>query len=503
VISTPALTPRRAVAAATGVAMVSCLAALGSQPLSWDEAVTANAAERTPGALWWLLSHTDAPLGAYYLFMNGWVRALHLLGVAPSDGWLRLPSALAAVGSVALTAALATHWLGPRAGLVAGTLLAVHPLFVFYAHDARPYTFATLFILASTIALVRALDRPNASRLCSYAAAAIMAIYAHLFACLVLAAQAIAIARNRAHRWRFAWVGLAVGLAAVPLVWIGSRETNEVGWIPRPSAATVASFAARVGGGAMLVPMLCLVALAAVPAIRRFRDRSGDTPVRTLAVPLLLAGWALLPPLGLILASFLKQPIIVARYALVAVPAQLITATAAARRIGRRGAAVLATAFLTAAFLAAAVTSAVQQAKPFKYEDFRSAAYSVADTAQSGDGLVFVPAAFRVGFDRYLRTGHGDPGRSPVADVALQSEQSVHTSEVIGGQECDEALLPGRIVAHDRIYLVGDTLSEALDRRGGPTELAKERVLRDSYSAVWSRRFGVVTVTLFVRQRPG
>jgi mannosyltransferase len=159
-----------AVAACTVVALVSCLTGLGRQPLSWDEAVTANAAARPVPDLWVLVRHTDAPLALYYLLMHGWTGLLAGFDVRTTEFWLRLPSALAAVAAVAVTVQLGSRMFAPAAGAVAGLLLAVHPLLVFYAHDARPYALVTLAVLGSVAALRQALRRPGVLWLVLYAA---------------------------------------------------------------------------------------------------------------------------------------------------------------------------------------------------------------------------------------------------------------------------------------------------------------------------------------------
>jgi len=121
------LSRRTAVLVTTTLAAVTALAGLGYQPLSWDEAVTLSAARHPPGRLLALLTHADAPLGGYYLLMHGWVWLAGTIGIVPAEGWLRLPSGLAAVATVALVTKLAPGWFGPQAGLLAGALLAVHP----------------------------------------------------------------------------------------------------------------------------------------------------------------------------------------------------------------------------------------------------------------------------------------------------------------------------------------------------------------------------------------
>src|SRR3954452_24193465 len=71
-----ALGRRGAVVGATAVATLTGLTGLGYQPLAWNEAVTASAAQHDPARLVALLSRTDAPLGLYYALMHGWVSLL-------------------------------------------------------------------------------------------------------------------------------------------------------------------------------------------------------------------------------------------------------------------------------------------------------------------------------------------------------------------------------------------------------------------------------------------
>ena len=222
------LTTRRAVTLSSLVAVLTCLTGLGYQPLSWDEAVTALAAAREPLRLASLLSRTDAPLGTYYAGIHLWTVVLAAVGLHPTEALLRLPTAVAAVAAVAATTLFAAQWFGPRhgprIGFIAGVLLATHPLFVFYAHDARPYTIAVLLTVVATGALVAAIREPDPARLATYTAFAVLAIYAHLFAGLVVAAHALTAVRHGTHRRRWLVAGAVIVLfgVAVPLaLWWG------------------------------------------------------------------------------------------------------------------------------------------------------------------------------------------------------------------------------------------------------------------------------------------
>lgn len=476
------LSVRGAMLVAALVASVSCFGLLGSQPLSWDEAVTLSAARHSTGRLFMLLAHTDAPLGLYYLCMHGWVRLAGALGVVPTETWLRLPSAAAAVGCVVLVVRFAADWYGPRAGLLAGLLLAVHPLFVFYAHDARPYTLATLLTVAATILFVRARHQPTAGRLIAYVTAAITTVYVHLFASLVLAVHALVLIVRGPRRPVWAAVAVVVGAATAPLLIVGARQTGEIAWIPAPSPTAVGSVLLKLAGGVVSAAAMLMIAAGVAFRARR------RPPAR---VAFLLA-WALVPPLLLVLAD-LVTPVLVARYALVSVPG-LVIALAAACRADRRRFVVVGTVVV---LLAGAVTSVVQQTLPYKYEDYRAASDLVDDTARAGDAVLFVPAATRVGIGAYSTA---EPGEQHAVDVALQAGGSPLHADQIAGIEVPADAIAGLLAGRPDVYLIGDPLSVASGPHVSATDRAKVRALLQEYATVWSRHFGGITVTLLSRR---
>jgi mannosyltransferase len=478
------LSRRGAMLTAAVVAAVSCLTGLGYQPLSWDEAVTLSAAQHSPGRLSALLAHTDAPLGLYYLAMHGWIRLAGVIGIIPSEGWLRLPSAVAGVGAVVLVVLFAADWYGPRTGLLAGVLLAVHPLFVFYAHDARPYTLATFLVIAASILFVRARRNPAPGRLVAYAAVATLTVYAHLFAVLALLVHALVILVRGPRRIAWAVVAVAVAAATAPVVLLGARQTGEIGWIPAPSAAAVASVLLKLVGG--IAPALVLAGITLAVSVRR-RRRLGRRALFVLA-------WALVPPLLLVVAD-LYTPVLVARYALVAVPGIAIAVAAACLSDRSR----LVVAGTVLALVAAAVTSVIQQAQPYKYEDFRAASDLVDDTARTGDAVLYLPAATRVGIDPYAAA---EPGEQQAVDIALQHGGSPTRADQIAGVEVPAGAIAGLLHGHADVYLVGDPLRQALGSHASPTDRAKISALLQGYTPVWSHAFGVITVTLLSQRAP-
>jgi mannosyltransferase len=495
VISAPVISVSVAssVSIASIVAAVLCLTGLGRQPLSWDESVSLNAASRSDRPLWTLLRHTDAPLGAYYAGLHVWIRLGALVGIPADETWLRLPSALAVIAAVGLVTWYGCRALGAAAGLACGLLLAVHPLVVFYAQDARPYAIAMLLAVAATGVLLSDLRQPRPVTLVAYGVLALLGLYAQFWILFVLAAHAILVLARGRRRWRYAIVWAVVGLAALPLALLSERETDEVGWIPTPTPQNIGSFLVRVCGGVGGISVMAVLAIALL-WYRRTRQGSGAgsvwlRPDDRLAVAL----WVLVPPAALILLSF-WQPMMVPRYALVCIPAWAIALVAAGLRLPRRTALAIG-GLLVVVSLTATIVQAIQ---PFKYEDYRAAAVAVRDTAQPGDGIVYIPSSFRVGMAPYLARAFAGTGVPVPLDVALADPASPRIGAVIGGTEVTVAEVGARIRSDDRIYLIGPNLS-AGSAGLAPINAAKETALRDGYTSAWHRTYGEVTVTLLIR----
>jgi mannosyltransferase len=474
------LSTGHSVAAAMLLSAILNLVTLARQPLSWDESVSLNAAQRSPHALWTLLRHTDGPLGAYYYGLHLWLRLGATLGIRPSEGWVRLPSALAVIASVGLVTALACRLLGTLAGLAAGAVLTFQPLVAFYATDARPYALAMLLAVGATTVLLADLRRPRVWTVTAYVLLAIAALYDQFWSIYVLAAHGLLI-MLRARRWRYAVAAVIVVAAALPLVLLSDRESGELWWIPSPSVATIAGFVTRICGG--IGGIAVMVVLGAT--LWFMRGRTKKTGWRDEDGRLAVRFWLLVPPIGLIVFSF-WQPMMVPRYALVFVPAWAIMMVALCLRLPRR-AAISLVALIVAVSL---VGTVIQAAQPYKYEDFRAIATDVRDTAHAGDGIVYIPTSYRVGMRPYLTGGP--------TDVLLADPASVNDGPSIGGREVPIGDVTGRIDACPRIYLIGPVLGGR--QPGLPSmDVAKESVLRSRFRVIWRRTYGAVSVTLLAR----
>lgn len=473
------LSGRRAALVSMAVGAVATLPTIDRQPLSWDESVTRSAADRSPHQLFGLLAHTDAPLGLYYLLMHGWTGLGRALDAGTSAGWLRLPSAMAAVAAVGVLVLLVDRWFGSRAALLSGLLLAVHPMLTFYGQDARPYTLVTLSFLLATWALLPALARPTAARLGRYAALVTLTLYLHLFAGYAFAAHALLVARSGSHRRRWAGVAAAVLAAVLPLLLVARHQTGEVAWVPHPSAGQVWSVLVRMFGGTWLVAMLVALLTLARPRLGRAEPRIA-----------FLVTWLAAPLLGLVLVDFLV-PDLVARYGLVCVPAAVtVVAVVAVRRD-----APLVRVLAAFAVVVAAGTTIGQQLHPYKYEDFRAADDVMGDLARPGDAVMFFPTSMRAGFESYATL---EPDLRNVRDDALAPGGRPAGSDTIGGVDRSADEIRPAFGSAGTIFVLGDPLARIPLRRMTATDRA-EWALLVAYHVAETRHWGAVYLTMMVR----
>ncbi|GIG03318.1 glycosyltransferase family 39 protein [Catellatospora coxensis] len=289
-----------------------------------DEYATWWAASLTTDQLELLLSKVDAVFAPFYLFTRAWVA---LFGDGLTS--LRLPSALAMAAAAGLIGALGRRLFSPGAGLVAGLLFALLPAVSRYGEEARPYAFALAFAVAGALALLRALEQPERWRRWAPYALIVTAIgWSHLVALTVLAAYAVAVLgavglRSTALRnWVLATA--AGGLPVLPLLWLGKRQTGQIGWIGDRGEESIREFITSIFGSlwvGLAVLGLALLAVRLAEPRRRF-----------------LLAWALLPPAA-VLALTPVINMMLSRYLLFTVPAWVLLAACTLRQASARVAA--------------------------------------------------------------------------------------------------------------------------------------------------------------------
>ncbi len=339
------------------VATVITLVGIG-RPAYWaDEATTVMLVRWSWSDLLGVIRGPEAPLGPYYLLMKPWTG---LGGTA--EWWVRLPSALAMAGAVAVLAGWARRRLGRAVALAgAGVLLAL-PAVSRYAQEARPYGLMLLAVTGCGLAWWRWRQRPGRGAAVGYAVTVAVLPLLHVLALTLVVAQVIAAllpwgppSGDRERRGG-GGTGPAVGTAgsavrtAGPAVWtVGLAGAGLLPMLPYlvlvgRQAMGVAfplplSWANAWSTGASMIAgpprgdrlgqgiALAVVVLAAV-GLSGWRD-----PRRR---PLLayLACWAVVPPVLLTVAAA-RLETLVPRYFMVALPGWALLAGAGCVELGR------------------------------------------------------------------------------------------------------------------------------------------------------------------------
>jgi uncharacterized membrane protein len=443
------------------------LANLGAKSLWIDEAFSIWMARQPPDAIWRLTVHLDQHPPLYYLLLHGWMR---LFG--DSEAAARGLSALCGIATIPLLAALGARVApGPAPGRLAALLLAVAPLHVRHAQEARMYTLLTLAAGLTLLCMLRLLDAPAARERWIFArtewrganpwwlgfiGGTALTLLSHNTAILFAVAVAGFIAGAfgppalrhglRADRRLLNW-SAALGLALLlwlpwlPFELVQVRRVAAEFWVQPLTRQTVLehwySLVNAFGpSGAARYPLLALFGGLALLGAWRLRQRPA-----TVALLLVLI---LVPFAGELLVS-LHRPIFLTRTLLwTTLPLYLLLAggLCGLRIRPLIGMAALAIVLLNLSALRSYYRNA-------QAEDWRGAAVRVAQAVRPGDVVLFNAGWMQIPFDYYYqRVG------PPVAEHGLPAD--LFTRGILEPKmtTADLPRLRQLITGHSRVWLL-------------------------------------------------
>jgi uncharacterized membrane protein len=467
----PSLRPRAWILAALALSASLNFLFLDRKSFWVDEIYSYTFATAPLDEFWQIVSGFEANMALYYGVLRVWVLA------GESAFWIRSLSAVLALGAVVGVYVLATRLAGRRAGLIAAVLLAINPLVITYAQEARGYALFLFLVVGSNILFVRALERPHALAWVAYAVVTSLAVYSHFFAALTVVYHGIAIlllpraARPPARLLVLAACVIAIVVAPLA-VFVVARDVGQLKWVRVPDLRKLAGvFAAMSGNKWLLVPYGALSLVAVLAALRE--RRSADGWRRLWSCGLLLA-WLVVPVTVAFAVSQVK-PAFVARFFIAGVPALVMLGAWGLDRLPgnvARAAALLAIAGLT-------VPSLVSYYRADK-AGWKEATSIVLSQADERDAVVvFVPAG-RDAFEYYARQQRG-PSTAPRLVTLPETGQT--------------AFLQGLARDHPRVWLVLGHIR----RSNVDAAESFEEALAQSYPAVSEWELRDVRVLLYHR----
>ena len=389
---------------------------LARKPFWFDECFSVEVARLSGHDLLRLMWWREANMSLYYVLLRAW---LHF-GFSPF--FIRSFSVLASLATLP-----AIFWLGCKlfdrcVGLIAVALMSCNAYSIRYAQEARSYS---LFLLLATLSsgfFVGCLRAPSPDNRRGYALASVLAVYAHFYALLVVAAQWVSV-RGQGTRqsesrvaasatFRRVWIAILV--AVLPLLaFVAKTGAGPIRWIWRPGVHDVLDYWEHLAGNDGL-PLLLLYAAACLAAILPLRGQlfrqAADWDVWRCQFLLI---WLLFPVVLTLLLS-LARPIFLGRYFIFCLPALIILAAA--------GLANLRKTWMMAVCLAAMLLLSLQGTLSYYDHDFdlerdgsEAATNYILDHAQAGDAILFHIAEARVPYEFFSSLRAQDSRSGPVA----------------------------------------------------------------------------------------
>ena len=206
---------------------------LTAQKLWLDELYTAELVRNGLSTIWQnaFIDPTLPLPGAIF-----WLAA-QLGGLTPLA--LRLVSAVAALLVLPLFYQICVYAAGRRVALLATGLLAIAPLAVYYAQEARPYALPLLGQMLALLALERLIRRSGGVEIAWYVLLAVIAAHLHYVNVILIGAQLIVLLAVASDRRTALLVGalttLALALTFAPFL-LGLFNAR-VAWVARPPLA--------------------------------------------------------------------------------------------------------------------------------------------------------------------------------------------------------------------------------------------------------------------------
>jgi len=410
---------------------------LGRKLFWFDECFSAEVTRLSWHDFGMLLWRREANMSLYYLLLRGW---LHF---GFSTFFIRSLSVIISLAALPAIFWLAGKLFDGRVALLAVALMSFNAYHIRYAQEARSYA---LFVLLATLSsgfFVATLREPSRRNRWGYICASVLAVYAHLYALLLLAAQWLSVrelGRTRAgldtHALRRSWIW--IGLAVLPLVIFAAKTgAGPIRWIERPGLRDVLAFVEQIVGNdgvwlLLLYAVACVVAIMADPqglkpasaltlggTLRRASLAQGRRGTEVVPFPKMLfrkseanpesnSSWCawrlrflliwLIFPAALTLLLSLARPLFLGRYFIFCLPALVILAAAGLASLRRP--------WLMAVGLAAMLLLSLQGTFAYYDHDFdlerddsQAAANYVLDHALAGDTILFHIAEARVPYE--------------------------------------------------------------------------------------------------------
>jgi mannosyltransferase len=456
--------------------------------------------------MWW----REANMSLYYILLGIWLHLGH------TEFFIRSLSVLMAAATLPAIYWLAALLYDRRVALIAAALLTFNAYHVRYAQEARSYALFVLLATLSSGSLVAWLREPARRHRTGYILASVLAVYAHFYGLLLVAAQwlvfrwlgsprhtAEQIDAARPSQLRRIWT--IIGIAVLPLlIFVTKTGAGPIRWIPRPGLHDLLEFFEHLAGGTSW-PLAAIYAVACIAAVAPLRKHllTRDQSWETWRCQFLLV-WLIFPIVLTVLLSF-ARPVFLARYMIFCLPALLILVAAGLARLRKPW---LLVATLTGILLLS--LQGIFFVYDHDFENDRDAAGAatnfILDHAQPGDAVIFYIPATRLPYEffRTLRAGENTASPSFTAQLGPEILFPRHHAgldyrDFTGKPTAD--FLHAAPSGHPRVWVM--LMSNQPPGSRDPTTALLTQILSESFPRVARWQFPRVEVRLYIKQQSG
>jgi mannosyltransferase len=390
------------------------LPTLALQSFWLDEGYTERLLRMSFSGMLHAIPRTESTPPVYYAVAWVWTRVFGY-----SELGLRSLSAVAGIATIPVAWAIARRLSGTRAAAIAGLLLAVSPLMVWFSQEARSYALATLLATITVWCTVAWMGERRGRWMAGWAAAAALGLATHYFVVFVVAPELALMwwlgRRGRPLHWAAAVV-LVVGVALIPLA-LAQRGTGHADYISQGSLGTRVLQVPKqllLGYASPAQVVTVILATAVILAGALWPLLTWENQRRRALVPLVVGVACVVVPVVLALVGI---DFIDTRNLLPALPPLYVAAAVgfAAPRAWPRGGALA----VALALISTVVVVLVDANPRFQRADWRGAERALGAAAAGPRALVITPGSGLIPLGIYV------PGLRPLSTPAAVRELDV------------------------------------------------------------------------------
>jgi mannosyltransferase len=492
--------PRLTAASAFTLALLTLTATvlrflfLARKPFWFDECFSVEVARLRWHDFALLLWRREANMSLYYMMLRGW---LHF---GSSPFFIRSLSVIISVATLPAIFWLATKLFDRRTALIAVALISFNAYHIRYAQEARSYSLLVLLATLSSGFFVIALPKPMRRNRRAYSLTTILAVYAHLYALLLLATHWLSVrglnqTRVCIQTLRRAWIWIS--LASLPLLIFAAKTgAGPIRWIQRPGIRDLIDFGERIAGNEGLPLLLLYSTACAIAVVPGRTSKILQTNVNWYAWPVRFLLLWLIFPITLIVLLSLARPLFLGRYFIFCLPALVILAAAGIGKLGRP--------WLIALTLTAMLLLSLQGTLSYYDHDFdlhrddsKASSNYVLDHALPGDAILFHIAEARVPYEFFksLRANESSPTVTTFPQIIYPRHDDDRLDyRDFTGKPAGEFVQS--ISAHySRLWVV--LMSNGAPSHPDATTMMLNQVLGASFAEVERKQFPQVEVRLY------